>query len=82
MSTHTMNYLKLSSETLTDVAWGFVSRSQMVFLGGLTPDEMGTLRPCLACRTRRSLGSRTGPMTQMGEWHRTPPIRGSSSSDG
>lgn len=48
MITHTMNDLKLSSETLTDVAWGFVNRSEMVFLGGLAPDEMGNLETVFA----------------------------------
>lgn len=42
--THTMNDLKLSSQALTDIARGFVNRSEMVYLGGLSPDEMGNLR--------------------------------------
>lgn len=48
MITHTMNDLKLSSETLTDIAWGFVNRSEMVYLGGLAPDEMGNLETVFA----------------------------------
>lgn len=42
--THTMKDLKLSNDALTSIAWGFVSRSEMVFLGGLDADEMGNLR--------------------------------------
>lgn len=42
--THTMNDLQLSEPALTKVAWGFVGRSEMVYLGGLAPDEMGNLR--------------------------------------
>ena len=36
MVTHTMKDLKLSEQHLTDVASGFVERSAMVFLGGLS----------------------------------------------
>lgn len=43
MCTHTMNDLKLSKEHLTATAWGFVERSAMVYLGGLSPNEMGNL---------------------------------------
>src|SRR5699024_12656919 len=42
--THTMNDLQLSEPALTKVAWGFVGRSEMVYLGGLVPEEMGNLR--------------------------------------
>lgn len=42
--THTMKDLKLTDDALTKIAWGFVSRSEMVFLGGLDADEMGNLR--------------------------------------
>lgn len=48
MITHTMNDLRLASEALTKIAWGFVSRSEMVFLGGLAPDEMGNLEQAFA----------------------------------
>ena len=44
MITHTMNDLKLSKEHLTDIAWGFVERSAMVYLGGLSSNEMGNLK--------------------------------------
>lgn len=43
MITHTMNDLKLATDELTTVAWGFVERSAMVFLGGLSEGEMGNL---------------------------------------
>lgn len=43
MCTHTMGDLKLSSDHLTEIAWGFVERSAMVFLGGLAEREMGNL---------------------------------------
>lgn len=48
MITHTMTDLKLPSPAMTDIAWGFVSRSEMVFLGGLAPDEMGNLEQAFA----------------------------------
>lgn len=41
--THTMNDLKLLTEAATAKAWGFVERSEMVFLGGLSTGEMGNL---------------------------------------
>lgn len=43
MCTHTMNDLKLATEEATSKAWGFVERSEMVYLGGLAPKEMGNL---------------------------------------
>ncbi|WP_068255548.1 DUF87 domain-containing protein [Janibacter corallicola] len=43
MCTHTMQDLVLATETATSKAWGFVERSEMVFLGGLAPKEMGNL---------------------------------------
>lgn len=46
--THTMSDLELSSEHLTKIAWGFVERSAMVFLGGLAPREMGNLEEVFA----------------------------------
>lgn len=48
MCTHTMNDLKLSEDHLTSKAWGFVERSNMVYLGGLSPNEMGNLREVFA----------------------------------
>lgn len=48
MVTHTMRDLKLSEQHLTDVAWGFVERSAMVFLGGLSEGEMGNLEEVFA----------------------------------
>lgn len=41
--THTMSDLDLANDHLTKIAWGFVERSGMVFLGGLAPREMGNL---------------------------------------
>jgi hypothetical protein len=46
--THTMNDLKLDSHAATLKAWGFVERSEMVFLGGLADAEMGNLREVFA----------------------------------
>lgn len=43
MCTHTMDDLRLATEAATTIAWGFVSRSEMVYLGGLAPKEMGNL---------------------------------------
>ncbi|MCM3481419.1 MULTISPECIES: hypothetical protein [Micrococcus] len=48
MVTHTMKDLKLPEQHLTDVAWGFVERSAMVFLGGLAEGEMGNLEEAFA----------------------------------
>lgn len=48
MCTHTMNDLKLATEEATQKAWGFVERSEMVFLGGLAPKEMGNLTEVFA----------------------------------
>jgi len=42
--THTMDDLQLSTPDATAKAFGFVSRSEMVFLGGLAPKEMGNLK--------------------------------------
>lgn len=43
LCTHTMDDLKLATSDATEKAFGFVSRSEMVFLGGLAPKEMGNL---------------------------------------
>ncbi|WP_114851466.1 hypothetical protein [Curtobacterium sp. AG1037] len=48
MITHTMNDLELASEHLTKIAWGFVERSAMTFLGGLAESEMGNLEKVFA----------------------------------
>lgn len=48
MCTHSMSDLKLSSDHLTEIAWGFVERSAMVFLGGLAEREMGNLEEVFA----------------------------------
>lgn len=44
LCTHTMDDLKLATADATEKAFGFVSRSEMVFLGGLAPKEMGNLQ--------------------------------------
>jgi len=49
--THTMNDLKLTDPTATAKAWGFVERSEMVFIGGLAPAEMGNLQQVFAMST-------------------------------
>lgn len=46
--THTMNDLELADNHLTKIAWGFVERSAMVFLGGLAEAEMGNLEKVFA----------------------------------
>lgn len=48
MCTHTMQDLRLATEEATGKAWGFVERSEMVFLGGLAPKEMGNLSEVFA----------------------------------
>lgn len=46
LCTHTMNDLNLDGPNgpLTKIAWGFVERSDMAFLGGLSRNEMGNLK--------------------------------------
>jgi len=46
--THTMDDLELADAAATKKAWGFVERSEMVFLGGLADGEMGNLRKVFA----------------------------------
>ena len=41
--THTMNDLRLPDQQLTDLAWGFVEKSPLVIMGGLSRKEMGNL---------------------------------------
>lgn len=48
LCTHSMDDLKLHNEQATAKAWGFVSRSELVFLGGLNPGEMGNLEEVFA----------------------------------
>lgn len=48
MCTHTMSDLRLATEEATEKAWGFVERSEMVYLGGLAPKEMGNLEEVFA----------------------------------
>jgi hypothetical protein len=52
MITHTMDDLKLSTDELTTIAWGFVARSAMVFMGGLAESEMGNLEQVFAMSSR------------------------------
>ncbi|MGB7450045.1 MAG: hypothetical protein WA892_13090 [Ornithinimicrobium sp.] len=60
MVTHTMNDLKLATEAATLKAWGFVERSAMVFLGGLSAQEMGNLATVFKMSQRE--------MDQLEEW--------------
>lgn len=60
MVTHTMNDLKLGTEEATLKAWGFVERSAMVFLGGLSAQEMGNLATVFKMSQRE--------MDQLDEW--------------
>lgn len=46
--THTMNDLKLATPDATAKAFEFVSRSEIVYLGGLAPGEMGNLKDVFA----------------------------------
>ncbi|ATY17223.1 hypothetical protein CU254_42310 (plasmid) [Amycolatopsis sp. AA4] len=50
--THTMADLKLPTADATEKAWGFVSRSEMVFMGGLDHKEMGNLAEVFAMSAR------------------------------
>jgi len=50
--THTMNDLELATPQLTKMAWGFVERSAMVFMGGLAESEMGNLETVFAMSSR------------------------------
>lgn len=52
MASHTMNDLRLATEELTRVAWGFVERSAMVFLGGLVDREFGNLKEVFSLSQR------------------------------
>ncbi len=48
LCTHGMDDLKLHNAEATAKAWGFVSRSEMVYMGGLNPGEMGNLEEVFA----------------------------------
>lgn len=48
LTTHTMNDLKVYDEQQTAKAWELVSNSEMVYLGGLNPGEMGNLETVFA----------------------------------
>lgn len=52
--THTMDDLNLDGPegSATKKAWGFVQRSEMVFLGGLAPSEMGNLATAFSMSRR------------------------------
>lgn len=52
LCTHTMTDLKVHDEEATAKAWGFVGRSEMVYLGGLNPGEMGNLAEVFALSDR------------------------------
>lgn len=52
MCTHTMADLKLETERDTRMAWGFVERSSMVFLGGLAEGEIGNLEQVFALSSK------------------------------
>lgn len=52
LCTHGMDDLKVHSEEATAKAWGFVARSEMVYLGGLNPGEMGNLGEVFALSRR------------------------------
>lgn len=78
--THTMDDLKLATEEATEKAFGFVSRSEMVYLGGLAPKEMGNLRQVFgmsdaeeALITSWSVPGRVNPITGESD---APPGRG------
>lgn len=80
LATHTMDDLKLGSEEATAKAWGFVSRSEMVFLGGLAPSEMGNLRTVFALSRREESmltdWSVKGEVNPENGQHDPPPGRG------
>jgi hypothetical protein len=52
MCTHTMNDLEMATEQLTKLAWGFVERSAMVYIGGLADAEMGNLEKVFGMSSR------------------------------
>ena len=48
LCSHGMDDLKVHNEAATAKAWGFVRRSEIVYLGGLNPGEMGNLEEVFA----------------------------------
>jgi hypothetical protein len=48
LCSHGMDDLKVHNEEATAKAWGFVRRSEIVYLGGLNPGEMGNLEEVFA----------------------------------
>ncbi|GAB3868526.1 ATPase [Nocardioides maradonensis] len=48
LCTHGMDDLKLHNEEATAKAWGFVAASEMVYMGGLNPGELGNLEEVFA----------------------------------
>lgn len=48
LCTHGMDDLKLHNPEATAKAWGFVAASEMVYLGGLNPGELGNLEEVFA----------------------------------
>lgn len=70
LCTHGMDDLKVHNEEATAKAWGFVGRSEIVYLGGLNPGEMGNLEEVFALsRTEKDLltswaeGGQVNPVT-------------------
>ncbi|WBL19995.1 hypothetical protein [Citricoccus sp. NR2] len=61
-----MNDLKLNSDHLTAIAWGFVERSALVFLGGLAGGEMGNLREVFDLSRRE--------VSTMADWTAPAPV--------
>jgi len=52
LCSHSMDDLKLHNAEATAKAWGFVRLSEIVYLGGLNPSEMGNLEEVLALSDR------------------------------
>jgi len=80
MCTHTMNDLRMGDDRLTDIAFGFVERSSMVFLGGLADSEFGNLETAFLLSQREktlltdwSVEAQIDPTTGRGT---APPGRG------
>lgn len=65
LCTHGMDDLKLHNPEATAKAWGFVARSEMVFMGGLNPGEMGNLEEVFALS--RTEKERLTQWAQIGE---------------
>lgn len=52
LCSHGMDDLRVHNEEATAKAWGFVARSEIVYLGGLNPGEMGNLEEVFALSAR------------------------------